>query len=226
MIRHDQVTKEEIILKRIAVILSTLLLVCSGNALALNKNKLKNPTGFIVKERDGTTLYTADIYTDNGIQIIENTGCLVDIVPTLLYSDSKDAAFCVYFHLYSFSVPKPDLKIAINANGSRFTFKPIGQSISVYKVYEQGPLYRLTCSMPIGNKGKKMLKDISLSTGPILVTYEVTLDENNIVLSGNMIDYHRQCFTRVRDLFVDCGAVNDDYSGYDEMTGFKSESSK
>ncbi len=58
------------------------------------------------------------------------------------------------------------------------------------------------------------------------MTYEVTLDEKNTVLSGDMIDYHRQCFIRVRDLFVDCGAVNDDFSGYDEMTSFKSESSK
>ena len=60
----------------------------------------------------------------------------------------------------------------------------------------------------------------------ILTTYEIALDDKKITFSGNMIDYHRQCFTRVRDLFVECGAVNDDYSQMDQWTSFKAESSK
>ena len=214
-------------MRKILALVLILILLFSSNALAANKNKLKNPPGFITKTNGNTTLITADIQTENIFMAIDDAHCLVEFVPTIMYADDRDVYYNVYLHMYFFYTnPKPNVKVTVNANGSRFRFFPIGQSISVYKNDEYGTVYNLSATVPIGNKGKKMLKDIALTSDSILITFEMTLDDKNVVFSSNLNDYQRQCFTRVRDLFVDCGAVNDDYSGIDEWTNFTSESSK
>lgn len=213
---------------RACSLMLAILLLIAAPSFALDKSKLSNPSGFTVTTSGDTKRYEPEIDSENQFQLFKDDSCFVHLVPCLLYIPDDKVASCVlYFHLYAINVvPKPNMKVSINANGSRFTMKPAGQSVNIYSNEEDRVVYHLIGTVPIGNKGKKMLKDISLAAGPVRITYELTLDGKNRMFSDDMIDYDRQRITMLRDLYVSCGAVNEDVSYVDSYTSFTSESSK
>ena len=170
-------------------------------------------------------ILTPEVEADSYMQRFEDFRMLVRIEPYIVVVPREMVQLIIRFNLFTYGeVPKPDLQIAVNANGSRYRFRPYEQTVGIYGQQDDGTVvYQLSGHFLLGTKSKKMLKDIAVTSGPVKLTYDFTLDGKSVTVSSAMPEPILQMIVKSRDLLIDTDSLSDATSYGDRMCDFRSE---
>lgn len=225
---HPNKTYQEAVMKKF---LSFLLLfsLLSSSASALDYKALLNPPLCETFKDDinGVTIYYPKLPngTSDLFQVISDAPYIkIRLIPELFLISSYDSASIILqFEAVSLLSNMSLSSAIIKTKSARYRFN-FDQTSTANLNDPEYEMYSHYGKLFVGTSGKKMLKDICVNDSPVFIRYYFNIDGNSVYYDTQLTIAQHDSLCIIRDLYIDCGAINDDMSFIDENQPIKIES--